>query len=151
MLSGRDGVVVFDHRTGEVADFVHVHRGPRSLILTLFHCKGSEKPFAGSRVVDAYEVCGQVVRSVRWVGNERGLITRLLKRLESGSTLITGSVDELRAMRSDLVHLPPETHICLVQPGFSRDKLDATLLEVLAATDDYVRRGRAQLRILGSE
>jgi superfamily II DNA or RNA helicase len=151
MLNAQDGVVVFDHRTGEVADFVHVRRGNQALVLTLYHCKGSQEAFAGSRVADAYEVCGQIVRSVRWVGNERGLIARLLSRLTSGSTLVSGTVEELRAMRNDLAQFTPEMHICLVQPGLSKAKLEDGLLHVLAAADDYVRRGRATLRVLGSE
>ncbi len=152
MLSTHDdGVIVFDHRTGEVADFVHVRRGTRSLVFTLYHCKGSATDTPGSRVEDAYEVCGQVVRSIRWVGNERGLLTQLSKRLTTGSTLVLGTEDELRAMRGDLGRLTPELNVCLVQPGFSRDALDASILDVLAATDDYVRRGRATLRILGSD
>jgi hypothetical protein len=151
MLNGQDGVVVFDHRAGEVADFVHVRRGKQTLIFTLYHCKASAAPLAGSRVADAYEVCGQIVRSVRWVGNERGLISRLLNRLNTGSCIVSGTVDELRAMRNDLAQLTPEIHICLIQPGLSKAKLEDGLLHVLAAADDYVRRGRATLRVLGSD
>jgi superfamily II DNA or RNA helicase len=150
MLRGQDGVVVFDHRSGEVADFVHVRRGNQALVFTFYHCKGSQEPFAGSRVVDAYEVCGQIVRSIRWVGNERGLIARLLNRLTTGSILARGTSEELRAMRNDLARLTPEIHVCLVQPGLSRAKLDDGLLHVLAAADDYVRRGRATLHVLAS-
>jgi len=150
MLAPQDGVVVFDHRTGEVADFVHVTRTGAKLVFVLYHCKRSHQPTAGSRLNDAHEVCGQVVRSVKWVGNERGLLQQLLKRLTTGSTLINGTADGLRGMKVDLAHLTPEVHVCLVQPGFSQAALGDDLLHVLAAADDYVRRGRATLRVLGS-
>jgi len=150
MLAPQDGVVVFDHRSGEVADLVHVRRAVGKLVFVLYHCKGSHQPTAGARLRDAHDVCGQVVRSVKWVGNERGLLQQLLKRLTTGSTLVSGTADDLRAMRAELAHSTPEVHVCLVQPGFSQAALDDDLLHVLAAADDYVRRGRATLRVLAS-
>jgi superfamily II DNA or RNA helicase len=150
MLAPQDGVVVFDHRSGEVADFVHVRRAAGKLVFVLYHCKRSHGAAAGARLEDAHEVCGQVVRSVKWVGNERGLLQQLVKRLTGGSTLVRGTTDELRAMRAELPQLTPEVHVCLVQPGFSQGALGEDVLHVLAAADDYVRRGRATLRVLAS-
>jgi superfamily II DNA or RNA helicase len=151
LLTAQDGIVVYDHRKGEVADFVQAIRGERGIALHLYHCKGSSGPQAGSRVEDAYEVCGQVVRSVRWVGNERGLAGRLLKRLDTGSQLVAGSVEDLRALRTDLGRVDSELHVWLVQPGFSRSSIEMNVLDVLAAAHDYVKRGRATMHVLGSD
>jgi hypothetical protein len=151
LLTAQGGVVVHDHRKGEVADFIRITSGAPGIALHLFHCKRSGGAQAGSRVKDAHEIAGQVVRSVRWVGNERSLAGHLLKRLDTGSRLVTGTVEELRAFRGDLGRTSSQLHVWLVQPGFSRAALEAGVLDVLAAADDYVRRGRATLHVLGSE
>lgn len=151
LLAKQAGVVVYDHRKGEVADFAQIVRGDRGIVFHLYHCKASSGDRPGSRVQDAYEVCGQVVRSVRWVGNERGLVSRLLKRLDTGSKLLVGAVEELRSHRGTLPRTSSDLHVWLVQPGLSRNALDQNVLDVLAAADDYVRRGRATMHVLGSE
>lgn len=151
LLAKQAGVVVYDHRKGEVADFVQIVRVDRGIVFHLYHCKASSGDRPGSRVKDAYEVCGQVVRSVRWVGNERGLVNRLLKRLDTGSKLLVGAVEDLRSLRGTLPRTSSDLHVWLVQPGLSRTALDQNVLDVLAAADDYVRRGRATMHVLGSE
>ncbi len=151
LLVAQGGVVVLDHRRGEVADFVQVARSDRGVAFHLYHCKASNAARPGSRVKDAYEVCGQVVRSVRWVGNERGLVSRMLKRLDTGSRLLVGAVEELRSLRTALSRTSSDLHVWLVQPGLSRAALDQSVLDVLAAADDYVRRGRAVMHVLGSD
>ena len=65
-------VVVYDHRPGEVGDFVVLHSADGRVSCEVFHCKGSGGASPGSRVGDAYEVVGRGQLLAR--GLARGMI-----------------------------------------------------------------------------
>jgi superfamily II DNA or RNA helicase len=150
MLTPMDGVVVFDHGRGEIADFVHLQRANDRLLIKLYHCKRAHGDRAASRVEDVQEVCGQVVRSVKWVGHERDLLDRLRTRL-ARSVLLRGTEEEIVEMHDELRRCIPEIHVCLVQPGLSKGALDQDVLQVLAAARDYATQGRVRLHVMGSD
>ncbi|MHA1216763.1 MAG: DEAD/DEAH box helicase, partial [Candidatus Thorarchaeota archaeon] len=91
-LIGRgEGVVIYDHRTGEVADFIRLRVTDHGGEVEFYHVKSSSGDAPGDRVSDVYEVCGQVVRSPRWFFDLPRLRERLIHRLASGSTLAFGT------------------------------------------------------------
>jgi len=56
-------VLIYDHGSGEMADFVLVREESESIQVEFYHCKGAGGPNVGNRVGDFYEVCGQSVKS----------------------------------------------------------------------------------------
>ena len=71
-------IIFYDHGTGELADFLTLASRVDDVLATLFHCKASSARNTRDRVDDLYEVCGQAVKSARWV--DRKL---MLDRLEN--------------------------------------------------------------------
>lgn len=61
-------VALYDHGSGEIADFVALKRISGELQVAFYHCTGSGGPAPGARVDDAYEVCSQAQKSVGVAG-----------------------------------------------------------------------------------
>jgi superfamily II DNA or RNA helicase len=142
-------IVLYDHGTGEIADFVTLQRRDDRCLIALYHCKGSETPQPGARVEDVYEVCGQAQKSVA-----TGSLPRLQARLRARrnrTRIIKGTADDLRTLLAAAQNLRPEFEIVVVQPGISKQQLNERLLEPLGATDGHLRSaGCAPLRIIAS-
>lgn len=132
-------VVVYDHRPGEVGDFVVLHETDGRVTCEVFHCKGSGGAAPGSRVGDAYEVVGQVVKSIAWSKSPSALKLQLTRRLASGSELHKGTLLELEKLLDRAESARYEFHIRLVQPGISAAALSPEVTRVLASGHDYVR------------
>jgi hypothetical protein len=136
-------VVFYDHGSGEIADFITFTRTGEGLEVALFHCKGSSGAAAGQRVADFYEVCGQIVKSLRWVENNTRLMKHLTRRLNRGSRYVKGSAELLRALLDETRQSRITYRLVVVQPGISRERL-GDLAVLLAATGDYVAKSRGQ-------
>lgn len=138
-------VVIYDHRTGEVADYIALMETEKSVICQLAHCKGASgkknkrRPKkAGSRVDDAYEVAGQVVKCLPFRNRPHELKEKLLRRLSSGSVLRRGSAELMERMLDAARSKRFEFRVCLVQPGISASKINEQVANVLAAAGEYV-------------
>lgn len=134
-------VVVYDHGSGEIADVVTFSKKEGKLYVRLFHCKGSGSTTAGDRVGDAYEVCGQVVKSVIWVERSDALCKAIKKRVKDGSKIVKGSEKKLEALLDLGLAAGLRYQIALVQPGITKAGLTPKIGNLIAAADDYVRRG----------
>jgi hypothetical protein len=144
--------VYYDHGTGEVADFIAVTEQDDLVQVELFHCKAAGGDGAGDRVGDAYEVCGQAVKSVIWT-DPHLLIRRIDRRCSEGKgacKFVRGAPGRLK----EIMGRPRagfRFKMVLVQPGFGRDNLSPKLANLLAATNDYlVRGGFMSLPVIGS-
>jgi hypothetical protein len=131
-------VVVYDHRAGEIADFVTLHSENGVIICEVFHCKGAGGDNPASRVGDAYEVAGQVVKSIVLARSPSILKTELTRRLATGSTLPKGTLAELERLLDEAERTGFEFRVRLVQPGISSNALTEPVSRVLAAAYDYV-------------
>jgi hypothetical protein len=151
--------ILYDHGTGEVADFIaweETHRGDTpwgsdrkeelaGVHVYLFHVKGAKKgkkqkmARPGNRVGDAYEVCGQVVKSLIWVTKRRHLAEHLRGRCQKKSFFLRGDLLTARRLLTELQR-PVDFHVGLVQPGITAQRAEEKILKILAAADDYVRR-----------
>jgi tetratricopeptide (TPR) repeat protein len=83
-------VIFYDHGTGELADFLTLAMRVDDVLATLFHCKASSALNPGERVGDLYEVCGQAVKSARWV-DRKLMLARIEKRVARGSVFVRGT------------------------------------------------------------
>lgn len=146
-------VVVYDHGSGEVADFITCTVRDAETHVTLYHCKASGDPTPRERVGDVYDVCGQVGKSTIWT-DKRVIRDRLLTRLQSrpggGTRFIKGDTAMLRHVLRD-GPVRPRFEMVVVQPGISASDLSPKTGSVLAAADGYIFGGRcARLRVWGA-
>ncbi len=131
-------VVIYDHRPGEVADFVVLYRQGTVIRCELIHCKGAGGDKPGSRVGDAYEVAGQIVKCVGWARSPSGLSGQMTRRLATGSKLRKGDLALLEELLSDAERMTFECRIILVQPGISFKGITDEVSHVLAGAYEYV-------------
>jgi hypothetical protein len=146
-------VVYYDHGSGEVADFLAITERDGCVTVRLFHCKGAGGDGAGDRVGDAYEVCGQAVKSVIHA-DPHVLLHRIEGRWHrrvGACKFVKGSLEELRQLLQSYSRAAFQFEIVVVQPGIARDHLSSKIANLLAATNDHlVRGGFSSLRVLGS-
>jgi superfamily II DNA or RNA helicase len=149
-------VVFYDHGSGEMADYVtFTSSADGPVVIRFYHCKGFKGKKAGSAVGSAYEVAGQVVKSMVWV--RRGpdeLVAQARRRMHrgaKGSYFVCGDLQALKGVVSDGHKRGFAFELVLVQPGLSRAKLSPEVGAVLAAADDFIRGHNCdKLRIWGA-
>lgn len=137
----------YDHRSGEAADYIAVTAPPEGDVeISLYHCKGAGGAPSGGRVGDVYEVAGQLVKSVYYCDVPTLLVhmaDRMQPRHRSPSTFIRGNLGDLR----QLLQSTPATRLSFsivgVQPGISRQRVDAHLADLMTFGIDYAKRGGA--------
>lgn len=138
-------VVIDDDGSGEIADIVAIRVDGEELVVRLVHCKYSSGDQPGARVADLYEVCGQAQKSSRrrhniglffheLIRRER---TRLTRHGKSGLQL--GESGDLFSLQDEARLLRPRFEICIAQPGLSKAGASASQLELLGATEVYLR------------
>lgn len=145
-----DVIGVYDHGTREIADFVAFDQVTQ--MISLYHCKASEKPKPGTRQEDMEELVAQGMASCRWI-RSRELPNRLSERIEqNGSRLIAGSLRNLTSLSADFEPTLWKFAIVLVQPGLSSAKLRTSngsiLRPLIACAQDYVRGTGAEFSIM---
>jgi superfamily II DNA or RNA helicase len=134
------GVVIYDHGTGEIGDFVTLEETTDNIQIGLYHCKKSGGVDPGERVSDVYEVTGQVVKSLVWLRKADELLAKVISRLDQGSTFLKGDRNTLRALFTKARNKPIQFTIYCVQPGISASNLPEKLTGPMAAARDYVAR-----------
>jgi superfamily II DNA or RNA helicase len=128
-------IVVYDHRAGECADYIAIGLDTdQRIAIDFYHCKASGGPRPGDRVADAYEVCGQAIKSAKF-RNRRQLVKHLRDRLAGGSRLVKGNTDVLLDLLGGdpRYELPLRVH--MVQPGISQERLTPKIGGLLAAVN----------------
>ena len=146
--------VIFDHATGEIADFIAVEEKENKFKLSLFHVKSKSAANYNSSLGDVYEVSGQAVKSVIWLKSKSVLLDKIRQRRKSEHChFIKGNYDKFReefrtadkAFRAKIV---------IVQPSISKgQEMPFKIQEVLAASEYYIKRGGKvnDFKIWGSE
>jgi len=153
LLADGHEVVLYDHGSGELGDYLAVREDPEFVQFELYHCKGSKEPTAGDRVSDLYEVCGQVVKSVRWFNKNDRLRKRVRERVrrKNPSQFLAGDLDTFIELLERANAKSCRYRIVIVQPGVSRNTLSAKQASLLAMAADYVGRSYCEeLTVLGS-
>ena len=143
-------LVFDDDGSGEIADIVAVKNiNDEELVIDLYHCKFCQKingiAIPGARVGDIYEVSGQTIKSIRWVGKPELLFDRMIiresNRLSQGksSRIDKGSLDLLYKFKR-MSHLVKNRYqISIVQPAISKEKITREMLSVLGAAETYLK------------
>ena len=136
-------VIFDDDDSGEAADVVAIRNHDTHIEVELYHCKYSSESFAGQRVGDLYEVCGQAQKSIRWKSKSSSLFEHLLKREprtrngNSYSRFERGDKTILLSLRNKSRQYPVEFKIYIVQPGLASNP-SRNQLELLSVTENHL-------------
>lgn len=153
LLNSDASVVFYDHGSGEIADYVTIISTSDKTRVVLYHCKGSGGTAPGDRVEDAYELCGQAVKSTSWAERRRireEILGRWSRR-DGRSYFLKGDAEDVQRLLGDPFAKRFVFQIVLVQPGFTSSDLSEKIGDLLAATDDFVFGGRCtRLRVIAS-
>jgi len=134
--------IIFDHATGEIADFIAVEETENKFKLSLFHVKSMGAKNYNSSTGDIYEVTGQAVKSIIWLKRKSILLSKMKQRRRSSHCqFIKGDYDDFyeqfrisdKALRAKIV---------IVQPSISKNKdMPSKIQKILAASEYYIKRG----------
>lgn len=144
--------VIYDHSSGEIADFIAIEETATSIEISLLHVKGMSAVQYNSSVSDVYEVAGQAVKCLIWLKNKATLIYKVAQRRKSGKCkfLIGKHKDFLDTIKQNK---PLVGRIIIVQPSISKTSaMPEKIQEVLAASNYYIMNSgsAASFEIWGS-
>ena len=153
-------VVVYDHATGEVADYIAFD--PTGMRVTLYHCKGALKipktetpKTVGVDQKAVEELIVQAMASCRWIHNP-GLIDQLMARLNKKIARFVSSNQADFDQMAVSFDAPLWTYeIVLVQPGVDSAKVKTDqggkrIRAVLGCTEDYIKGCGATMKLVCS-
>lgn len=145
--------IIFDHGTGEIADFIAITEDESKINVALFHVKSMKAKQYNSDVSDIYEVLQQAIKSTIWLKTKSVLLQKIIGRRKSGkSVFLRGALEMLKkSLRSDKQFT---ANIYVVQPSISKSiPMPEKYKEVLAAASFYIKHsGRVkELRIWGTK
>lgn len=154
ILETQDGYIIYDHGSGEIADYITVREDENRITVHLYHVKKQHSVGFNSNMSDIYEVSSQAVKSIIWLTSKQKFIDKIISRHNSGhSQVINGDyntlIKELRGTIKQFVGV-----IVIVQPGLSRTvSLPLKMQEVLASASAYISKaGKVKaLEIWGSK
>ena len=154
MADDRNTYILFDHGSGEIADFIAIQENDNQLIVRMFHAKRKSSVGYNSSMNDVYEVAGQAVKSIMWLTTKGRFVDKMSNRHQAGHCkALRGNFKEcIRTLRDSSKQLT--AFIVIVQPALSRSiKMPDKIQEVLAAVESYIKRtGKVQgLEVLGSK
>jgi len=137
-------VIVDDDGTGEIADLVAFKVDGSKLAVHFVHCKYSSKPEVGARLEDLYELCGQAHRSAHHRQSLDAMVKNLIRRERARRRkgppgLLRGADEDLLAVQDAVRLKRPEMHVTIAQPGLGKSNALARHLQVLGATDVYIK------------
>ena len=140
--------LIYDHRTGEAADYIAVVREPDThLIVRLYHCKAAGGAPSGGRVGDVYEVAGQMLKSVAYCDADQ-IMAHIRHRTSQGrhlhpSRFVIGDLESLDSLMQQTPMNNIRFEVFGVQPGISEAAINDHLSDLMAFGVDYVKRGGA--------
>lgn len=136
-VSENANIVFNDDNSGEIADVVAIFSTDDKIIFKVTHCKYS-KNSAGSRLSDLYEVCGQVIVSLRYKWKPEDLIKHLQRRNKTGvlagKRFYKGNEKTLNIIRDQLKYKDVEFNFSIAQPGVSYNFLNSEMIDLLSST-----------------
>jgi hypothetical protein len=145
-------VIIYDHGTGEMADFITIKENEISIEVELYHAKKSGGMEEGDRVNDVYDVCGQANKSLVWTTNKPTFMKKLINRVSGKEDVkfVKGTLDACKGILSKAKILKFIIHI--VQPGITKSGLSEKVSTVLASSHSYIKSNgnNERLNILAS-
>ncbi|MCX8281523.1 DEAD/DEAH box helicase family protein [Phyllobacterium sp. 0TCS1.6C] len=140
--------LVYDHRSGEAADYIAVVKNPNgTVVVRLYHCKGAGGVPSGGRVNDVYEVSGQMLKSITYC-DAAVLVQHIEHRINAGRHRNPSrfAIGDLQILKQTLEEAPPTGltfEVFGVQPGISKAAVNAHLADLMIYGLDYAQRGGA--------
>lgn len=136
-------VLLYDHGTGEIADFISMKENTDSIEITLYHIKSMKGSKYNKNVDDIYEVCHQGIKSLIWLKSKLFFLEKIKKRQKSEHCKIIKGTNhgfENILKRNKLF----TSKIVTIQPAIKKTDISEKFQEVLAAANMYIRNsGRA--------
>ncbi|MBK9156408.1 MAG: hypothetical protein IPM25_19740 [Chloracidobacterium sp.] len=140
-------IIFDDDSSGESADVVSikVDDAKKTIHVDLYHLKFSGEEYAGYRVDDLYQLCGQAQKSIRWMIRPEELFLHLRRREEKRiqeakpSRIEVGDTDVLEGILEKSYMYKTYLSIHAVQPGLSKGEVSVDQLELLSVTDSFLR------------
>ncbi len=152
-LVASDAQVVFcDDGTGEMADFIAIHRTPDGPRVKMYHCKASELAAPGNRSKDLEIVFAQAIKSCVWISPEH-FYGQLRHRvtLPSVAGYYKGDEATVAAILEPRVQQQIQFETFIVQPGVMREGRAERLSNMLAAARDFLKdAGVFHFGVIGS-
>lgn len=131
--------LIYDHGTGEVADYIGVSITATEIHIHFYHVKAMKGKTYNNSVNDIYDVVGQSIKSIIWLKTKSVIRTKIISRNKSGyCKFILGNYNELvNDLQTNKVL---KSKIIAVQPSvkFSHNMRDK-IAELLAATNHYIK------------
>lgn len=142
--------VIFDHGSGEIADYLSISVLKNEIIVSLYHAKGKSSVNFNSSVGDVYEVLGQSIKSLIWIKNKKTFLSKLRSRQKSGhSVFIKGSLKELELEVELKNNIPIRGQIVACQPSLTGKKaIPEKISEVLSATNMKIKNSAVANKFL---
>jgi hypothetical protein len=131
--------IIYDHSSGEMADFITIENAETEFKIALYHVKSMSAKNYNSSLNDIYEVMGQSVKSIIWLKTKSTFLQKIRQRRKSEHCIFKkGSYDDFIDMikKEDKVL---RGKVVAVQPSISKNKvMPDKIQEVLAATKYYI-------------
>ena len=146
--------IIFDHGSGEIADYITLKSEGSIIKVELYHCKAKKGEHYNFSVEDVYEVAQQSIKSTVWVKSKAILLNKIISR-------ITGSTVDKKMVRGDVKTLKEllksqrlmEVTVYIVQPAISKSApMKDAISTILSAASFYIHHtGRVkELKVMGS-
>jgi hypothetical protein len=143
-------ILIYDHSTGEIADFIALEEFDEYVEINLYHVKSSSGLEPGDRINDLYDVCMQTIKSQLWLKNKRTFRKKMKDRVkDKNKKFVKGNFNNLSAILESSKRF--DFYFTIVQPGVSKESFSTKLSFILAATDnDIIHNGYEPIKIIGS-
>jgi len=147
--------ILYDHGSGEMADYITIKVENNEYIVSLFHVKKMSGKKYNSSVGDLYEVVGQALKSMTWLTSKGMIIEKMNQRHNANHCIVKKGSDYndiIQELRGTSLNIKGE--IVIVQPALSKtEPMPDKMQSVLAAASSFIRfSGRIRkLRIMGSK
>jgi superfamily II DNA or RNA helicase len=144
-------VVVYDHRSGELADYIAVSvTDANKAIIRLFHCKRAGGVVGGHRVEDVLELATQSVKGLGTL--DKNIILEHVERRTNSrrqvkSRFCLGNLVTLRALVEPVAPIDVSYEIYAVQPGIRASSLVGELRDPMAAAIEYAGKSMQGLQL----
>lgn len=131
--------VIYDHSSGEIADFITINVKSDKILVGLYHVKAMKSKGYNSSATELYEVCGQSVKSSMWLKDRKTLLMKILDRTKSGRCIFIKG--ELNNCKNDLKSSKLlRGNIVAIQPALSKSKpFQDKVKNVISASEEYLR------------
>lgn len=132
----------------------------KNIDVELYHLKYSHAEYAGARISDLYEVCGQAQKSVFWKGKGgfeliRHMIERECRRITNNRStrFEKGTLIDLALIKEKSKRFyKTDFKIYIIQPGLSAKNASEQQLELLAVTENHLLETyKIDLEVIASE